>query len=55
MKRAGVRRLRRNLAISLGNSRDPAAADALERCEEESAQDDLVREHRAWALEKLRG
>jgi epoxyqueuosine reductase len=55
MKRAGVRRLRRNLAISLGNSRDPAAADALDRCDEESAQDDLVREHRAWALEKLRG
>ena len=55
MKRAGIRRLRRNLAVSLGNSSDAAAADALERCDEESAQDDTVREHRAWALEKLGG
>jgi epoxyqueuosine reductase len=55
MKRAGVRRLRRNLAVSIGNSGDTAAADALEDCDEESAQDDMVREHRAWALEKLRG
>ena len=29
MKRAGVRRFRRNLAVSIGNSGDPAAVDAL--------------------------
>jgi epoxyqueuosine reductase len=55
IKRAGVRRLRRNLAVALGNSGDPAAADALERCQEPTAEDPLVREHRAWAVEKLRG
>jgi epoxyqueuosine reductase QueG len=55
MKRAGVRRLRRNLAVSIGNSADPAAADALERCSEETCADPLVREHVNWATEKLRG
>ena len=55
VKRAGVRRFRRNLAVALGNSGDPEAADALERCDEPTAVDPLVREHRDWALEKLRG
>jgi epoxyqueuosine reductase len=55
IKRAGVRRLRRNLAVALGNSAEPAAADALERCDEPTARDPLVEEHRAWALERLRG
>jgi epoxyqueuosine reductase len=55
MKRAGVRRLRRNLAVSLGNSGDASAADALVTNTEETAQDPLVREHVAWAVEKLRG
>jgi epoxyqueuosine reductase len=55
MKRAGVRRLRRNLAITLANTGDPAAADALESCGEATAQDPLVQEHVAWAVERLRG
>jgi epoxyqueuosine reductase len=55
MKRAGVRRLRRNLAVAIGNSGDPAAAAALDGSTEETAADPLVREHIAWALEKLGG
>jgi epoxyqueuosine reductase len=55
MKRAGVRRLRRNLAVSIGNSGDPHAADALAQRSEETCADPLVREHVAWAVEKLRG
>jgi epoxyqueuosine reductase len=53
MKRAGVRRLRRNLAIALGNSGDPAAAAALRSHDEPTCGDPLVREHVEWALEKL--
>jgi epoxyqueuosine reductase len=55
MKRAGVRRLRRNLAVALGNSGDPAAADALAAHDEETCRDPLVAEHVAWAVGKLRG
>jgi len=54
MKRAGVKRLRRNLAVAIGNSGDPAAAGALADCVEPTAQDPLVAEHVAWAIEKLR-
>jgi epoxyqueuosine reductase len=53
MKRAGVKRLRRNLAIAIANSGDPAAVAALQvaRAGEgwESLDDPLVREHVAWA------
>ena len=55
MKRAGVRRLRRNLAVALGNSGDGAAAASLSGSAEETAADPLVREHVAWAVEKLGG
>lgn len=55
MKRAGVRRLRRNLAIALGNSADPAAADALEGHDAPTCRDPLVQAHVYWAVEKLRG
>ena len=55
MKRAGVRRLRRNLAVSIGNCGDPSASADLERVREETCDDPLVREHVAWAVEKLRG
>lgn len=55
MKRAGVRRLRRNLAVAIGNSGDPSAAAELERSNEETSGDPLVRTHVAWAVEKLRG
>ena len=55
MKRAGVRRLRRNLAVALGNTGDPEAADVLEAHEEPTCGDPLVQEHVAWAAGKLRG
>jgi epoxyqueuosine reductase len=55
MKRAGVRRLRRNLAVALGNSGDAAAAAALERGDEPTSQDPMVAEHVRWAIAKLRG
>ena len=54
MKRAGVKRLRRNLAVALANSGDPEAAAALAGCPEETARDPLVVEHVGWAVEKLR-
>jgi epoxyqueuosine reductase QueG len=53
MKRAGVRRFRRNLAVSIGNSGDPSAIDALAASPGETCSDSLVREHVTWALEKL--
>jgi epoxyqueuosine reductase len=53
MKRAGVRRFRRNLAVSIGNSGDPAGAEALATDAGDTCADPLVREHIAWALEKL--
>lgn len=55
MKRAGIRRLRRNLAVSIGNAGDPSAAEPLQNSEEETARDPLVREHVSWAVEKLNG
>ena len=55
MKRAGVRRLRRNLAVALGNSGDVESAGALEGHAEETCGDEIVKEHVRWAVEKLRG
>jgi epoxyqueuosine reductase len=55
MKRAGVRRLRRNLAVALGNSGDAAAAGVLERHTEPTALDPMVAEHVRWSVTKLRG
>ena len=55
MKRAGVRRLRRNLAVAIGNSGDPAAADVAGGAGDDTCADPLVREHVAWAVERLRG
>lgn len=55
MKRAGVKRLRRNLAVAIGNSGDSVAAAALADCHEPAATDPLVAEHVAWAIEKLGG
>ena len=54
MKRAGVRRLRRNLAVALGNCGDVAAANSLESHDEATCQDPLVEEHVGWAVRKLR-
>ena len=53
MKRAGVRRLRRNLAVGIGNSGDASAAAALQASEEETSRDPLVREHVEWAVQRL--
>jgi epoxyqueuosine reductase len=55
MKRAGVKRLRRNLAVAIGNSGDAAAAAALRNHQEPTCTDPLVAEHVAWAIEKLDG
>ena len=53
MKRAGILRLRRNLAVAIGNSGDAAAAAALQDSHEATTADPLVAEHVAWALERL--
>jgi epoxyqueuosine reductase len=53
MKRAGIKRLRRNLAVAIGNSGDPAAVDALVNHQEPTCADPLVAEHVGWAVEKL--
>lgn len=55
MKRAGVRRLRRNLAVALGNSGDPQAVPALASHDAPTCSDPLVEEHVRWAVEKLGG
>lgn len=55
MKRAGVRRLRRNLAVAIGNSGDPSAAAVLASHDEPTCRDPLVGEHVQWAIEKLCG
>lgn len=53
LERPGREAMLRNLCVGLGNSGRPdAAVPVLERCVEEGS--DLVREHAAWALERLR-
>ena len=55
MSRAGVRGLRRNLAVALGNSRDPRALDELDRPGAgDTMLDPLVIEHVQWAKRTLR-
>ncbi|HXW03982.1 MAG TPA: tRNA epoxyqueuosine(34) reductase QueG [Vicinamibacterales bacterium] len=53
MKRAGVRRLRRNLAVAIGNTGEPGDADALREHQEPTCGDPLVAEHVRWAVAKL--
>ena len=55
MKRAGVRRLRRNLAVAIGNTGGEGAAHALESHDAPTCHDPLVEEHIAWALGRLDG
>jgi epoxyqueuosine reductase len=55
MKRAGVRRLRRNLAVAIGNTGGEGAAGALEAHDAPTCRDPLVEEHIAWAMGKLDG
>ena len=52
MTRAKVTGLRRNVAVAIGNSGDPAARAALQESSPErpSADDAMVREHIAWAV-----
>jgi epoxyqueuosine reductase len=53
MTRAKLTGLRRNLAVAIGNSGDPEALAALAEPAEgrSSADDEMVREHVAWAME----
>jgi epoxyqueuosine reductase len=55
MKRAGIRRLRRNLAVAIGNSGGPDAVAALNGVHEPTCEDALVAEHVRWAVERLGG
>ncbi|HEX5474377.1 MAG TPA: tRNA epoxyqueuosine(34) reductase QueG [Vicinamibacterales bacterium] len=52
MTRAGVARLRRNLAVCAGSTRDPDALAALREVDQPSCADPMVAEHIAWALEQ---
>ena len=51
MKRAKLRGLKRKAAVVLGNV---GTAELLERARADEP-DEMVREHAAWALERLRG
>ena len=53
VKRTKRRGLRRNVAVALGNARDPAAVPALGEALEDA--DALVRAHAAWALGRIGG
>ena len=53
MKRAKLRGLKRNAAVVLGNVGTAEDADVLARALDEEP-DQMVREHAAWALERLR-
>lgn len=55
MKRAGVRRFRRNLAVAIGNAGDPAAIEALTARHTPTTEDPLVEAHVRWAVEVLGG
>jgi len=50
MTRAGVRRLRRNVAVCAGATGDAAALDALREVDEPTCDDPMVAEHVHWAL-----
>lgn len=51
IRRIRRRRLRRNVAVALGNSRDPRALPALHHALNDP--EPLIREHAAWALKQL--
>jgi epoxyqueuosine reductase len=54
MTRARVKRLRRNLAVAIGNSGDPSAIAVFdEPIDAPSIEDPLVQEHVTWARAKL--
>jgi epoxyqueuosine reductase len=51
MTRAGIRRLRRNVAVCAGATGDADALAALREVDEPTCDDPMVAEHRHWALE----
>ena len=55
MTRAGIRRLRRNVAVCAGATGDADALDALREVDEPTCDDPMVAEHVHWALEVERG
>lgn len=55
MSRAGLKRLRRNVAVCAGATGDADALSALDDVREPSCADPLVAEHVAWALERRGG
>ncbi|HET7695879.1 MAG TPA: tRNA epoxyqueuosine(34) reductase QueG [Vicinamibacterales bacterium] len=55
MTRAGVRRLRRNVAVCAGASGDADALTALREVREPTCDDPMVAEHIHWALELADG
>jgi epoxyqueuosine reductase len=55
MARAGVKRLRRNIAVAIGNSGDAHAVAALESHASPTCTDALVADHIRWAVRKLGG
>ena len=55
MTRAGVKRLRRNIAVCAGATGDDAALTALDEVSEPSCQEPLVAEHVTWALRQDQG
>ena len=55
MSRAGLRRLRRNTAVALGNSGSSEASDVLsESVDGGSRSDPIVATHTAWAIQRSR-
>ena len=55
MTRAGVRRLRRNVAVCAGATGDANALTALREVREPTCDDPMVAEHIHWALELMDG
>jgi epoxyqueuosine reductase len=55
MSRAGLKRLRRNVAVCAGATQDADALSALREVREPVCADPLVAEHVAWALERSGG
>ena len=54
MSHTGLRNVRRNIAVALGNSGDPDAVDALDDVPDSDLRTDpLVIEHRDWARRRL--
>jgi epoxyqueuosine reductase QueG len=55
MTRAGIRRLRRNVAVCAGATGDANALAALREVDEPTCDDPVVAEHVHWALELHNG